>query len=56
VGVGDEIALGALFATAQSRMAPQRRVETALRAAERFSAGVRGPFVCLSQPPTVAAG
>ncbi|MFG2037085.1 hypothetical protein [Dactylosporangium sp. NPDC048998] len=53
VGVGDEIALGALFATAQSRMAPQRRVEIALRAAERFSAGVRGPFVCLSQPPGV---
>jgi ATP-dependent protease HslVU (ClpYQ) peptidase subunit len=50
VGCGDEIALGALFATAGTRMPPERRVETALRAAERFSAGVRGPFVCLSQP------
>jgi ATP-dependent protease HslVU (ClpYQ) peptidase subunit len=50
VGCGDELALGALFATAGTRMPPERRVETALKAAERFSAGVRGPFVCLSQP------
>jgi ATP-dependent protease HslVU (ClpYQ) peptidase subunit len=49
VGCGDELALGALFATSGTRMAPQRRIELALRAAERFSAGVRGPFVCLSQ-------
>jgi len=48
VGCGDELALGALFATANTRMAPEKRIETALRAAERFSAGVRGPFVCLS--------
>ena len=45
VGCGDEIALGALFATAGVR--PRRRVLGALAAAERFSAGVRGPFVCL---------
>ncbi|MEU6491092.1 hypothetical protein ABZ890_11945 [Streptomyces sp. NPDC046984] len=44
VGCGDEIALGALYATAKSRMAPHRRVRLALEAAERFSAGVRGPF------------
>jgi ATP-dependent protease HslVU (ClpYQ) peptidase subunit len=50
VGCGDELALGALFATAGTRMPPERRVEVALSAAERFSAGVRGPFVCLSQP------
>ena len=50
VGCGDELALGALFATAGMRIPPERRIETALRAAERFSAGVRGPFVCLSQP------
>lgn len=48
VGCGDELALGALYATARSRMSPQRRVLTALRAAERYSAGVRGPFLCLS--------
>jgi ATP-dependent protease HslVU (ClpYQ) peptidase subunit len=47
VGCGDEIALGALFATAGADLSPRRRVLTALRAAERFSAGVRGPFVCL---------
>lgn len=51
VGCGDELALGALFATATTRTPPQRRIEIALSAAERFSAGVRGPFVCLSQPP-----
>jgi ATP-dependent protease HslVU (ClpYQ) peptidase subunit len=48
VGCGDQLALGALFATAPTKMAPRRRVELALGAAERFSAGVRGPFVILS--------
>lgn len=48
VGCGYELALGALYATARSRMAPQRRLRLALEAAERFSAGVRGPFVYLS--------
>lgn len=48
VGCGGEIALGALFATADADMAPERRVMLALQAAERFSAGVRGPFLCLS--------
>lgn len=47
VGCGDEIALGALFATARTGLRPRRRVMGALAAAERFSAGVRGPFVCL---------
>lgn len=44
LGCGDQIALGALYATRRSRMAPQRRLALALEAAERFSAGVRGPF------------
>ncbi len=48
VGSGADIALGALFATAGTRMSPRRRVDVALQAAERFSAGVRAPFVCLS--------
>lgn len=47
VGCGDQIALGALFATADTGLGPRRRVKKALGAAERFSAGVRGPFVCL---------
>ncbi|MCZ4093157.1 hypothetical protein [Sinorhizobium psoraleae] len=41
-GCGEQIALGALFASSD---APAReRLEIALNAAERFSAGVRGPF------------
>lgn len=44
VGCGHEIAVGALYATAKTRMTPQRRVRMALEAAERFSAGVRAPF------------
>jgi ATP-dependent protease HslVU (ClpYQ) peptidase subunit len=48
VGCGDEIALGAMYATAGTGLGPRRRIKLALRAAERFSAGVRGPFVCMS--------
>lgn len=44
IGCGEEIALGVLYATTRSRMAPQKRIRLALEAAERFSAGVRGPF------------
>ncbi len=46
VGSGQNIALGALFAT-QGQDNPRDRVLTALRAAERFNAGVRGPFLVL---------
>jgi ATP-dependent protease HslVU (ClpYQ) peptidase subunit len=49
IGCGSELALGALYATARTRMSPKRRVVLALQAAERFSTGVRGPFLCLSQ-------
>lgn len=41
-GCGEEIAIGALYATGGQE--PQARIRTALEAAERFSAGVRGPF------------
>lgn len=44
VGCGAEIALGALYATASTRRTPRARLGLALEAAERFSAGVRGPF------------
>lgn len=50
VGCGDELALGALYATAHTRMRPERRLRIALQAAERFSAGVRGPFAYVAQP------
>lgn len=48
VGCGDDVALGALYATTRSRMAPEKRIKLALQAAERFSAGVRGPFAYVS--------
>ncbi|GLX99677.1 MULTISPECIES: hypothetical protein [Actinoplanes] len=51
VGCGDQIALGAFYATAGTDLKPRKRVRVALQAAERFSAGVRGPFVCLSLKP-----
>jgi ATP-dependent protease HslVU (ClpYQ) peptidase subunit len=51
VGCGDQAALGALLATADAGLSPRRRVLRALSAAERFSAGVRGPFVCIKGLP-----
>lgn len=41
-GCGSQIALGALYATAGNQ--PYERILTSLKAAERFNAGVRGPF------------
>lgn len=52
VGAGDEIALGALYATAGTQLPPRKRVQLALKASERFSAGVRAPFVILTQKPS----
>jgi ATP-dependent protease HslVU (ClpYQ) peptidase subunit len=49
-GCGQELALGALYATA-GRPAPDR-IETALRAAAHFSNGVRAPFVVERLPYT----
>ncbi len=43
-GCGEDLALGALYATKEDPD-PEKRVRTALEAAERFSAGVRGPFI-----------
>ncbi|CAJ6179748.1 Uncharacterised protein [Burkholderia pseudomallei] len=42
-GCGQEFALGSLYST--SGMEPEQRVRTALCAAQRFSAGVREPFL-----------
>jgi ATP-dependent protease HslVU (ClpYQ) peptidase subunit len=44
VGCGDDLALGALHATAQTGMTPRERIDAALSAAEHHSAGVAGPF------------
>lgn len=46
VGCGDDIALGVMYATAH--LAPEHRLQVALDAAERHSAGVRGPFTIVS--------
>jgi hypothetical protein len=51
VGCGDDIALGALYATealAAGGFGPKERVEMALRAAAHFSGGVSAPFTVLS--------
>lgn len=45
-GCGAQVALGALHAMANQE--PTKRLKTALEAAERFSAGVRAPFVTVS--------
>ena len=47
-GCGEQIARGALYATEGGVVAGRERAELALRAAERCSAGVRGPFHVLS--------
>lgn len=49
VGCGADIALGALHATRSAAMGADERVMAALRAAERHSAGVRGPFTLLRE-------
>jgi len=43
VGCGDHIALGSLFSTEGKK--PKKRIQIALEAAEKFSGGVRGPFL-----------
>ena len=45
VGCGCQIANGSMFSTAGKP--PKERIEIALKAAERLSAGVRGPFTIL---------
>jgi hypothetical protein len=43
-GCGEDLVLGSLFTTAGTKLKPEERITKALQAAERFSAGVRGPF------------
>jgi len=45
VGCGHDLCKGALHATTGLNIAPEKRIKMALRAAETFSGGVRGPFV-----------
>lgn len=44
VGSGANIALGVLYATEDSGLTPEQRIELALTAAEHHNAGVRAPF------------
>lgn len=50
VGCGASLAYGALAATEGLRLGARRRLELALAAAERHSAGVRGPMTVLRAP------
>ncbi len=45
IGCGSELALGSLWTTQEMDLTPEVRLTWSLQAAERFSAGVRGPFV-----------
>jgi hypothetical protein len=49
-GCGEDLVLGSLYTTNKLRatLSPKKRIETALAAAEEFSAGVRAPFLVLS--------
>lgn len=49
VGCGDQVCLGSMYSTVGQN--PSNRIITALEAAERHSAGVRGPFVMKDLPP-----
>lgn len=44
IGSGHEVALGALHATKDMSILPQKRIELALQAASHFCSGVGGPF------------
>lgn len=56
VGCGAPYALGSLHATDESALPASIRVQRALEAAERFSSGVRGPFVLMQQPTVRGEG
>lgn len=48
VGCGEDIAMGALWSLTGYKVDPVLMLKTALKAAEQFSAGVRGPFLMVS--------
>jgi ATP-dependent protease HslVU (ClpYQ) peptidase subunit len=52
IGSGDNIALGALFATRRLDMSPEQRLTLALEAAQHHITSVRAPFLieCLQGP------
>ena len=48
VGCGYYYALGAMFQSIDSKLSPNKRIKSALRAAQNFSGGVREPFTIMS--------
>lgn len=50
VGCGDDLCKGSLYSTREFDLDPDVRLALALESAERFSAGVRGPFVFAREP------
>lgn len=48
IGCGTDFAMGSLFTTAESNMAPAGRITKALEEAAAFSCGVRAPFIQMS--------
>lgn len=50
VGCGEELALGALHATASLDLTPRQRLTAALRAADHHSAGVAAPYTFVKTP------
>lgn len=53
VGSGQDLALGALYATSASP--PAERIQIALQAASEFNSAVRGPFTVVTTPALVGA-
>ena len=49
-GCGESFALGALAAMQKIKMHPKQRLIKSLEIAERYSAGVRRPFIVVKQP------
>jgi ATP-dependent protease HslVU (ClpYQ) peptidase subunit len=47
IGCGAQAALGAMYATQNSRMKPEDRIKLALEASAEYSSGVRAPFTLL---------
>lgn len=48
VGCGAQLALGAMDATISATISTEERINAALRAAENWSNGVRGPFIIVN--------
>ena len=48
-GSGSDYALGSMYSTIDMKLSPAERIELALKASEKFSTRVGGPFIVMSQ-------